>query len=206
MILTLFAAAAAAAATPAANTPVGWVIGSPRAPKSLVEYASLNCSHCAAFSREASPTVMAAVKAGRLRFEYRPFLIFPHDVAATLIARCVPVSRRFAFVEQYYAGAGSIAERLRAADQPTLDAARAKGQGDYNRALVAATGMKPLAARFGLTGAAVDRCVTDPKGIAWLDGAYRKAQAAGISGTPSFFLNGERVEFGTLEAVKAALR
>ena len=60
MILTLFAAAAVAA-TPAANTPVGWVIGSPKAPKSLVEYASLNCPHCAAFSREATPALMAAV-------------------------------------------------------------------------------------------------------------------------------------------------
>jgi len=204
MILSLFAAVAAA--TPVATTPAGWVIGSPKAPKSLVEYASLNCPHCAAFSREAMPSVMAAVKAGRLRYEYRPFLIFPHDIAATLIARCVPVSRRFAFVERYYAGTPGFTERLRAVDQATLDAAKAKSEGDYNRAVVAATGMKPLAARFGLTGAAVDRCVADAKGIAWLDSTYHTAQAAGISGTPTFFLNGQRAEFGTLDAVRAALK
>jgi protein-disulfide isomerase len=205
MILSLFAAAATAA-VPVAATPTGWVIGSPKAAKSLVEYGSLNCPHCAAFSREATPTLMAAVKAGLLRFEYRPYLIFPHDIAATLVARCVPVSRRFAFVEQYYANTASFTEKLRAADQAALDAAKARGEGDYNRAVVRATGMKPLAARFGLTGAAVDRCVADPKGIAWVDRAYQQAQAAGISGTPTFFLNGERAEFGTLDAVKAALK
>jgi len=204
MILSLLAAATIT--MPVAATPTGWVIGSPKAPKSLVEYGSLNCPHCAAFSREATPTLMAAVRAGRLRYEYRPFLIFPHDIAATLIARCVPVSRRFAFVEQYYASSAGFTEKLRGADQASLEAVKAKGEGDYNRAVVAATGMKPLAARFGLTGAAVDRCVADPKAIAWLDGIYQKAQAAGISGTPTFFLNGERAEFATLDAVKAALK
>ncbi|MCW3798191.1 DsbA family protein [Sphingomonas sp. BN140010] len=205
MILTLFATAATVS-MPVAATPTGWVIGSPKARQSLVEYGSLNCGHCAAFSREATPTLMAAVKAGRLRFEYRPFLIFPHDIAATLIARCVPVSRRFKFVEQYYANTATFTEKLRTADEATLNAAKAKGEGDYNRAVVSATGMKPLAARFGLTGAAVDRCVADPTGTAWLDSAYQKAQAAGISGTPTFFLNGTRVQFGSLEEVKAALK
>jgi len=205
-VIMILALLATAAAVPTAATPTGWVIGSPKAPKSLVEYGSLNCPHCAAFSREAAPTLMAAVKAGRLRFEYRPYLIFPHDIAATLVARCVPVARRIAFVEQYYANTAAFTDKLRAADQPTLDAAKANGEGAYNRAVVAATGMKPLAARFGLTGAAVDRCVADPKGIAWLDAAYQKAQAAGISGTPTFFLNGKRIQFGSVDEVKAALK
>ena len=205
MFLTLFAAAAAGA-IPTASTPVGWVIGSSRAPKSLVEYGSLNCGHCAAFSNMASPTVMAAVRAGRLRFEYRPFLVFPHDVAATLVARCVATPRRFSFVEEYYRNGATYNERMKAADSAALEAARAKGDAAFNRTVVAITGMKTLAARFGLTGAAVDRCVSDPKGLAWVETAFKKAQAAGVTGTPTFFLNGKRTQFGSLDEVTTALK
>lgn len=202
MILSLFAAAAA---MPVADTPVGWVIGSPKARTSLVEYGSLNCGHCATFSRLAGPTVMAAVRAGRVRFEYRPYLIFPHDVAATLVARCVARPRRFGFIEAYYQSAAAFTDKLEAADPAALEAERAKGSAAFNRRVVAVTGMKPLAARFGLTGAAVDRCVSDPAGLAWLERVQARAKAAGVEGTPTFFLNGKRTEFGSLEAVRAAV-
>jgi protein-disulfide isomerase len=203
MILTLLAAAAA---VPTANTPVGWVIGSPRATRSLVEYGSLNCGHCAAFSNLATPTVMAAVRAGQIRFEYRPFLVFPHDVAATLVARCVATPRRFEFVERYYRDGATFNKRMEAAAPVSLEAARAKGDAAFNRTVVGITGIKTLAARFGLTGAAVDRCVSDPKGLAWINGAFQKAQAAGVTGTPTFFLDGKRAEFGSLDEVTAALK
>jgi protein-disulfide isomerase len=149
---------------------------------------------------------MGAVRAGRVRFEYRPFLVFPHDVAATLVARCVATPRRFEFVEQYYREGATYNERMQAADAATLDAARAKGDASFNRTVAGITGMKTLAARFGLTGAAVDRCVSDPTGLAWVQSAFQKAQAAGVTGTPTFFLDGKRAEFGSLDEVKAALK
>ncbi len=39
------------------------------------------------------------VKAGNLRFSWRPFLIFPQDRAAAVLTRCVAPSRRLAFIE-----------------------------------------------------------------------------------------------------------
>lgn len=206
MILTLMAAAAAPAMMPVNDTPVGWQIGRRNAPKTLVEYGALNCPHCAEFNKLAGPTIMKAVRAGRVRFEYRPFIIFPHDVAATLIARCVPVSRRFQFVDAYYQATRGFTDKLQAADRTALEAAGQKGDADLNRQLVAVTGMKPLAARFGLTGAAVDRCVSDAKGMAWVNAALEKAQGAGVTGTPTFELNGQRVQFSSFDDVADKLK
>jgi protein-disulfide isomerase len=207
MILMLMAAAAAAPALmPVNDTSVGWQIGRPNAPKTLVEYGAMNCTHCADFSRLGGPAVIAAVKAGRVRFEFRPFQIFPHDIPATLIARCVPVNRRFQFVDAYYQATRGFTAKLQAADQAALNATGNQSDAALNRLLVQVTGMKPLAARFGLTGAAVDRCVSDPKGLAWVNQAYEKAKAAGVTGTPTFLLNGERVQFTSFDDVAAKLK
>ncbi|WP_114227070.1 MULTISPECIES: DsbA family protein [Sphingomonas] len=206
MLLMFLAAAAAPALMPVNDTPYGWQIGRRTAPKTLVEYGALNCPHCAAFNQEAGPKIMAAVKAGRVRFEYRPFQIFPNDPAATLIARCVPLSRRFQFVDAYYKSGREIVAKLQAADQSALDAAGQKGDAELNRLLVKVTDVKPLAARFGLIGAAVDRCVSDPKGIAWLERSLKAAQDAGVTGTPTFFLNGERIQFSSFDDVADKLK
>ena len=62
MFLTLLAAAAAAPALmPVNDTAVGWQIGRRNAPKTLVEYGAMNCTHCADFSKLGGPAVMAAV-------------------------------------------------------------------------------------------------------------------------------------------------
>lgn len=185
------------------STPLGWRVGNPSARLKLVEYGSLNCPHCAHYSAFATTPIMAAVKAGRVSFEYRPFLIFPHDVAATLIARCVPAGRRFSFIESYYRATGGFTDKLRAADPASL---KAESMAATNRRLVAVSGMAPLAARFGLSPAATNRCVSDPAGMAWVQAAYSKAKAAGVKGTPAFLINGERVQFDNAEELAALLK
>ena len=208
-ILLLAAAAAPAkvAATPIfAETPTGWRMGKATARAKLVEYGSLNCSHCAHFSEFAGGPIAAAVRAGRASFEFRPYLIFPHDVAATLIARCVPVTRRFGFVEAYYRSTGEFTKKLQAADPAVLEAARAKGGASFNRTLVELAVMKPLAARFGLNAPAVERCIAAPAGTAWLEKSFAAAKTAGVSGTPAFFLNGKSVSIASPEELTALLK
>lgn len=205
-MLVMFLAAAAAAPNwtqTVAITPAGWRIGNPAARIKLVEYGSLNCSHCAHYSEFATAPIMAAVKSGRVSFEYRPFLIFPHDVAASLIARCVPASRRFAFIESYYRQTGAFTDKLRAAAPDSL---KAEGIAATNRKMVAASGMAPLAARFGLSLPTINRCVSDPAGIAWVQGAYLKAKEAGVKGTPTFLINGARVQFNEAAELAALLK
>ena len=209
--LTLTAAAPRDWSHSVIDTATGWRAGQAGAPLKLVEYASLNCPHCAHFSQAADERIMAQVKTGRVSFEYRPYLIFPHDVAATLVARCVPPSRRFAFTRDYYRNTGAMTERLRGAmadgaQRAALDAAREKGMGAFNQKVLAITGMGTLAARHGLGAAAANRCVADPAGLRWLQKAQGAAKAAGISGTPTYRLNGQPLDARSPEQLLAALK
>lgn len=201
MIKLMLAAAAALVAT---LTPTGFKVGQPTAPTTLVEYGSLHCPHCAAFAAAAMPEISSRVRAGRLQFEFRPFLIFPQDIPATLIARCVPAPRRIAFVEDYYRHSAAVSERMRAA-AGELNAMRDQGMPALNRKVAAVGQMKPIAARHGLAPAAVDKCVADPANMAWLEAAQQAARAAGVKGTPTFEVNGERMPIADVQALRAAL-
>ena len=193
------------------NTATGWRAGNPAAPTKLVEYGSPNCPHCAHFAEATDAGIMARVKSGKLSFEYRPYMIFPHDVAAALITRCVPLGRRFAFVHDYYRNSAGITDKLRDAmsddaKQAELEAAREQSIAAYNRKVVALTGMTALAARYGLTAAATNRCVANQAGLDWLQKTQSAAKSAGVNGTPTYMLNGERLSPGSPEDLLAALK
>ena len=154
---------------------------------------------------------MARVKTGRVSFEYRPYLIFPHDVAASLVARCVPLSRRFAFTRDYYRNAEAMTDKLRAAmkdpaQDAELKAASEQSMGAFNQKVLAITGLGALAARYGLTPALANRCVANQASLDWLQKAHTAAKAAGINGTPTYQLNGEKLEIGTPEELLAKLK
>lgn len=204
MIKALVAFALAGLAGAAASEPHLVLVGPAEAPTTLVEYGSLHCPHCAHFAEQGLPEIARRVRAGSLRFEFRPFLIFPQDIPATLIARCVPAPRRLAFIEDYYRNSAAVTEKVRASASQ-LNAVKEQGVSALNKRVVAVGGMKPIAARHGLTGAAVDRCVTDPRTMAWLESAQASAQAAGVTGTPTFEVNGERVRLATADELRAAL-
>ena len=64
----------------------GYVLGNPDAPIKLVEYGSLTCPACAAFSAEASePLLNDYVNSGRVSFEFRSFMI--HGIADLVLTR-----------------------------------------------------------------------------------------------------------------------
>ena len=196
--------AAAAAALVAALTPTGFKAGKATAPVTLVEYGSLHCTHCAHFAEQGMPEIASRVRAGKLQFEFRPFLIFPQDIPATLIAKCVPAGQRLAFIEDYYRNSVAVTERVRAA-AGELNALREQGVPVLNRRVVAVGQMKPIAARHGLPAAAVDRCVSDARNMAWLENMQAQAKAAGVTGTPTFEVNGERMRLAGVDDLRAAL-
>lgn len=199
--LALLAAAVGVAAT---ASPEGFQVGSKDAPTTLVEYGSLHCPHCAQFAEQGMPEIRKRVRAGQLRFEFRPFLIFPQDVPATLIARCVPPARRLGFVEDYYRNSAAVTQRVRAA-AGELNAMREQGLPALNRKVVAVGQMKAIAARHGLSYTAVDQCVSYPGNMKRLEAAQELARKAGVNGTPTFEVNGERRVIAGVEDLRTAL-
>lgn len=147
------------------------VMGNADAPITIIEYASLTCPHCAAFHRDTLPKVKAEwIETGKAKLIYRDFPTEPAAVslAASMIARCAPKERYFAFL-------GALFETQRNwATSPDPIGALAK-----------------VAQLGGMPRADVDKCLEDE---ALLDGILERRDDGqlefGIESTPSFVVNG----------------
>lgn len=76
------------------------VLGDPDAPVTIIEYASLTCSHCRHFHVEVLPTLKKNyIDTGKVKLILRDF---PFDRAALMgavMARCAPSERYFNFID-----------------------------------------------------------------------------------------------------------
>jgi protein-disulfide isomerase len=80
------------------------VQGSADAPVTIVEYASMTCSHCAAFQAETLPKLKAKyVDTGKVKLILREFPLDPLATAASMLARCAGPDKRTAVVDMLYA-------------------------------------------------------------------------------------------------------
>src|SRR3712207_4298879 len=67
----------------------GFLMGNPNAAVKLLEFGSLQCSHCADFHEAAMEDLKNNyIKAGNVSYELRTFILGPIDVPVTLAARC----------------------------------------------------------------------------------------------------------------------
>jgi len=97
------------------------VQGSPAAPDTIIEYASMTCSHCAAFHESVWPRVKSKyVDSGRAKFILREFPLDAVAAAGFMLARCAGPEKRNLLIDQLFAGQKDWAftekpiERLRA--------------------------------------------------------------------------------------------
>jgi protein-disulfide isomerase len=65
-------------------------IGKADAPVTVVEYASMTCPHCAAFTKTTFPELKTKyIDTGKVRFVFREFPLDELAVAASMLARCI---------------------------------------------------------------------------------------------------------------------
>jgi len=65
-------------------------IGSPKAPVTITEYASMSCPHCAAFGENVFPMLRTRyIDTGKVRFVFREFPLDITAAASSMLARCV---------------------------------------------------------------------------------------------------------------------
>ncbi|WP_421730963.1 thioredoxin domain-containing protein [Brevundimonas sp.] len=159
------------------------VIGRADAPVTVIEYASFTCPHCAHWFNEVLPVFKARfVDTGRVRLVFRNLPTSPAEVAMTAagIARCAPADRYQAVARSLYEGQAAML---------------AGGQTWFSDAIAAG----------GMTGAQIETCFADPTVNRGLQSEIRAAQAAGVQGTPSFFVNGKLQRDGSIEALTTAI-
>jgi len=182
---TLAACSGAGGGSTAAEGDIG--IGAPEGAKvTVVEYASVTCGACAAWQASTYEAFKAKyITTNKIRFVFRELPTGPVDVAAAgfLTARCAGEDKYFDVVHEIMAS------------QPEL-----LGGGNPRTVLLR------IANAAGLSEEQFTQCVSDPDNIAALETRVRQATEAGISGTPTFLVNGERIVGApTLEALSTAI-
>ena len=79
-------------------------LGSKDAPVTMIEYASMTCTHCAAFHAETYPTLKSKyIDTGKVRFTMREFPLDPLATAGFMLARCAGADKRYAIIDLLFA-------------------------------------------------------------------------------------------------------
>lgn len=193
-----------------AETPEGgFRMGNPNAPVKLVEYASLSCPACAAFSATASePLKNQYVKSGQVSWEFRPYLLFPTDAGVSLLLRCQGPGPFFRMTEQLYADQQGWLGRVQQLPPAELQAIQALPPREQVGALVRATGLDTFFRQRGMPQARIDACLADDQGLQKLVSiTERGANQDEVRGTPTFLINGETIQgLDSWPKVEAELR
>ena len=147
------------------------ILGNPAAPITIVEYASMTCPHCAHFTDEVLPELKKKwIDTGKVKLVLRDFPLDDEAVHASMIARCAPHDRFYAFVDTFFA-----------------DQANWATASDYRVAL------SRLAALGGMSKEQVDACLKDTKLEDQVLGSRLvAANQLGVNATPTFFVNGTK--------------
>lgn len=149
-------------------------LGNPNAKVTVVEYASASCPHCAEFNNDTFPAFKAKyIDSGKIRYVFREFLTPPVEVAASgfLIARCAGKDKYFSVLDAIYRGQQAMYQ-----------------SGDYRGFLL------HVAESAGLSEQQFNSCTTDDTALKALNDRVQKAVDAGITGTPSFVVNGAKMD------------
>ncbi len=79
------------------------VMGNPAAPVTIIEYASLNCSHCASFHKDILPEVVKKyISTGKVKLIFRDFPLNAQALKAAQLAQCMPEDRYFPFIKTLF--------------------------------------------------------------------------------------------------------
>jgi len=160
---------ARAAVAPIEDATAERALGQADAPVTIIEYASLGCSHCADFHRQTRPKIKAAyIDTGKVRLVFVDFPLGAPAVAAAMVARCAPKSAYFGLIDVFFRDQ----ERWAASRDP----------------------MKEIAniGRFaGLSDKDVDACLQSEPVLTHIrTGVENATRRFGVDSTPSFVIEG----------------
>ena len=182
----------------------GYRMGNPEAPVKLVEYASITCGACAQFSETGhQELVNDYVKSGQVSWEYRPFSLFPTDPGMFMLLRCQGPQPFFGLTEQLYSTQKEWAARAQQAPAEQIETMPLQQR---PAAWVKAIQMDQFFRQRGLPQARIDACLADQATLQKLADVAALGQREGVTGTPTFLINGEVAGVTAWSALKPRLR
>jgi protein-disulfide isomerase len=145
------------------------VLGDPKAPVTLIEYASLTCGHCAHFAVAVLPELKKRwVDTGKVKLIYRDFPLDQTALKAAQIAECAGKDKYFGVLDVIFASQSRWA-------------ASADPIGELGKSLRIA----------GMGEAEIKACLANDAVQTGVLADYRGGEVLGVSSTPTLFINGE---------------
>ncbi|WP_026607414.1 DsbA family protein [Methylocapsa acidiphila] len=147
------------------------VLGKADAPVTIVEYASMTCSHCAAFHATTYPELKKKyIDAGKVRFILREFPLDPLATAGFMLARCAGDDKRTAIVDLLFAQQKNWAFTEKPVES-----------------------LATLVKQAGVTQEAFETCLKDQTLYDKINKVRdHAAEKFGVNATPTFFINGKK--------------
>ncbi len=149
------------------------VLGDPNAPVTIVEYGDFQCPSCGAFFGSVEPALKARyIDTGKAKLVFKNFpWIGPESKRAAEAAACAGAQGRF---WEYH------------------DALYANQHGE-NAGFLTPETLKTFAARLGLDTAAFGACLDSGAYRAAVVADFNEVRRLGLTGTPTFLINGQRI-------------
>ncbi len=189
------AAAASAAMTPVfaedapaeVPPPGDFSIGNPEATVKIVEYASFTCPHCAHFHETVWPDLKKNyIDTGKVYFTLREVYFDRVGLWAAMMARCGGEMRYYGIHDMLF----SKQQEWLASQDPA----------------VIVDALKAIGVSAGMDAAAIDTCLNDQAMAEALVKQFEtNMEADGVEGTPTVFVNGEKVGNPSYEDLSAAI-
>ncbi|MGH7019562.1 MAG: DsbA family protein [Brevundimonas sp.] len=151
----------------------------------VVEYASVTCGHCAVWNEEVWPEFKTKyVDTKKVRYVFREFPTPPQDIAVAgfLIARCAGPDKYFDVVHDIMAS-----------------------QKEWMAGVAPRTTLFRAAAAAGLSQEQTEACIRDKAAIEEMSNRIKAGIDAGVTGTPTFIVNGTKVVDSSLTGLSEAI-
>ena len=147
-------------------------LGKADAPVTMIEYASMTCTHCAHFHETTYPTLLKDyIDTGKVKFVLREFPLDPLATAGFMLARCEGIDKRNAVIDLLFDKQQSWAFT----DKP-LEA------------------LEAVVKQTGMSKDKFEACLKDQKLYDQVNAVRdRGGQKFGVTATPTFYVNGTKV-------------
>lgn len=173
----------------------GYVLGNPDAPVKVVEYASLTCGACAAFAQTgADPLKEDYVSTGVVSFELRNQVHNPFDRTLARLVRCGAPESFHPLAHQVWLNLGPLQQQMQAG-VATLEGAENLPPEQLYPLIAEVSGFYDFFAARGISRDQAATCLADAASVdAIQTRSDQQSTEFEVTGTPTFFVNGTKVD------------
>jgi protein-disulfide isomerase len=160
--------------------------GAENAPVTIIEYASMTCSHCAHFHLTTYQELKKRyIDTGKVRYILREFPLDARANGAFVLARCTGDEKYFDVIDSLFRGQKTWA---------------------FSRDPI--PGLFAIMKKYGFTPQSFEKCLSNEKLIEGVDAVRRRAEEQfGINSTPTFFINGKMLRGAlTIDQIEAEIQ